>query len=189
MRTKLKKFSHFPIIASLLLILAVLGGSVLYQEYLLAHATKIILKTAPLDPRDPFRGDYVILRYEIQDQAIEWLQRHEFHQLLIGRRQKAYFILKPKAYKAQVVSLERVTTEKPHQDQLFIAADISTYKTNNEELKYSVYLPDISQYYVTEGQGKKIEDKREGLHVEIALVQAKARVLRLLDENLQTLTW
>jgi uncharacterized membrane-anchored protein len=35
-----------------------------YRQYWVATGEKIILKSAPVDPRDIFRGDYVALRYD-----------------------------------------------------------------------------------------------------------------------------
>ena len=35
------------------------------KEFTLRTGKEILLKTVPVDPRDLFRGDYVILRYEI----------------------------------------------------------------------------------------------------------------------------
>lgn len=40
-------------------------GTAGYQEALLARGTIVRLETAPVDPRDLLRGDYVILRYKI----------------------------------------------------------------------------------------------------------------------------
>ena len=48
-----------------LLQVALLIGIVAYRQYWVATGEKILLKTAPVDPRDIFRGDYVNLRYEI----------------------------------------------------------------------------------------------------------------------------
>ena len=36
-----------------------------YQEFVLRTGTQVTLQTAPIDPRDLFRGEYVVLRYEI----------------------------------------------------------------------------------------------------------------------------
>jgi len=36
-----------------------------YQEFVLRTGTQITLQTTPIDPRDLFRGEYVVLRYEI----------------------------------------------------------------------------------------------------------------------------
>ena len=45
---------------------ALLGQMVWAQITLLSSPTEVVLKTTPVDPRDIFRGDYVILNYEIE---------------------------------------------------------------------------------------------------------------------------
>lgn len=40
-------------------------GLIAQQEYRLAAPTTVLLETAPVDPRDLLRGDYVILNYKI----------------------------------------------------------------------------------------------------------------------------
>ena len=51
-------------LVSLIWIIAV-GGIWAKHEYNLTHGTEVTLKAVPVDPRDFFRGDYVILRYEM----------------------------------------------------------------------------------------------------------------------------
>ncbi len=48
-----------------LLQVALLIGIVAYRQYWVATGEKIFLTTAPVDPRDIFRGDYVNLQYDI----------------------------------------------------------------------------------------------------------------------------
>jgi uncharacterized membrane-anchored protein len=43
----------------------VIGGFVAYKEFTLRTGTPVLLKTEPVDPRDMFRGDYIILNYDI----------------------------------------------------------------------------------------------------------------------------
>jgi len=45
--------------------IALLAGIIGYREYWIALGEKVLLRTAPVDPRDLFRGDYVQLSYEI----------------------------------------------------------------------------------------------------------------------------
>lgn len=47
------------------------SGFILYKEYTLRTGTEVILKTEPVDPRDLFRGDYVVLNYEISTLDLE----------------------------------------------------------------------------------------------------------------------
>lgn len=54
---------HFLIVlaAQTALLLALIAQ----QEYALAAPTTVLLETAPVDPRDLLRGDYVILNYKV----------------------------------------------------------------------------------------------------------------------------
>lgn len=42
-----------------------LAGMVVYKETTLRTGQEVVLQTLPVDPRDPFRGDYLVLRYVI----------------------------------------------------------------------------------------------------------------------------
>ena len=53
-------------IAAQILVLGVMAGK---REFILATGERIFLRTAPIDPRDPFRGDFVRLRYDISTVA------------------------------------------------------------------------------------------------------------------------
>ena len=66
---KLKLF-----IAVLALQSAWILGTTLQQERLLSSGRVILLETAPVDPRDPLRGDFVRLNYQISDIAADKFQ-------------------------------------------------------------------------------------------------------------------
>ncbi len=48
-------------------------GIIAYREYWSATGNKVLLKTAPVDPRDIFRGDYVNLSYKISSLDLDAL--------------------------------------------------------------------------------------------------------------------
>lgn len=50
--------------------LAFLGWMIVDRVSLLNSDNVVTLRTAPVDPRDIFRGDYVVLRYDISDIAL-----------------------------------------------------------------------------------------------------------------------
>jgi len=62
------KFAFF-----VLLQVALLVGIIAYRQYWVATGEKILLRTAPVDPRDIFRGDYVSLRYHISTLDLDGL--------------------------------------------------------------------------------------------------------------------
>lgn len=49
------------VVFQLLILLGLIG----FNEATLAFGKSVVLQTGPVDPRDLFRGDYVVLRYEI----------------------------------------------------------------------------------------------------------------------------
>ncbi len=51
----------------------ILAGIIAYRQYWVATGERVLLKTAPVDPRDIFRGDYVRLSYEISSLELEGL--------------------------------------------------------------------------------------------------------------------
>ena len=52
---------------------ALLAGIIAYRQYWVATGERILLRTAPVDPRDIFRGDYVSLRYDISTLDLDGL--------------------------------------------------------------------------------------------------------------------
>ncbi len=56
---------RWKFILFILLQVALLVGIIAYRQYWVATGERILLRTAPVDPRDLFRGDYVNLRYDI----------------------------------------------------------------------------------------------------------------------------
>lgn len=53
------------LIAMLVLILIVISTFILYNQWPLMTGKKIVLATQPIDPFDPFRGQYITINYEI----------------------------------------------------------------------------------------------------------------------------
>ncbi len=49
----------------IVVILIILIGFVLYNSWPLLTGTKIVLDTMPVDPFDPFLGQYIVINYEI----------------------------------------------------------------------------------------------------------------------------
>ena len=64
---------RFKFIIFVLLQVALLIGIITYRQYWVATGEKVLLRTAPVDPRDIFRGDYVSLRYDISTLDLDGL--------------------------------------------------------------------------------------------------------------------
>jgi uncharacterized membrane-anchored protein len=45
----------------------ILGSVIAFKQYTVWTGETVLLRVQPVDPRDPFRGDYITVRYEISD--------------------------------------------------------------------------------------------------------------------------
>ena len=60
----MRKVGFYALIALQAGVLTYMAG---HREYIRAYGNEVWLPTAPIDPRDPFRGDFVRLRYGINN--------------------------------------------------------------------------------------------------------------------------
>ncbi len=62
------------VLAGLLAILAAANWTIAQREHVLRHGQAVILQLAPVDPRSLMQGDYMVLRYEVADEAQAMLE-------------------------------------------------------------------------------------------------------------------
>jgi uncharacterized membrane-anchored protein len=110
-----------------------------FKQYTLESGKSVILKTVPVDPRDLFRGDYVILNYEISSIKTDQI---------FQEGQQVFVSLDPKNDYFQA---SEISFNKPS-DGLFIKGNVKRISSGQVDLTYG-----IESYFVPEGQGKKIE--------------------------------
>lgn len=134
---------------------------------------EIILETAPIDPRDIFYGDYVILNYEIS--------RISQHQITgdanEARGADIYAVLQPSqdgVYELKQAYLDHKPEAAPGEVILKGRVDYPFF--NGVHVKYG-----LERYYVPEGTGKEIEEAREGMKVKISVAPwGKAKIKELI---------
>ena len=56
---------------------SVVGAMILERAAILSQGREIVIRTVPIDPRDLFRGDYVILRYGVSRVSLAGLEAPE----------------------------------------------------------------------------------------------------------------
>lgn len=165
-------FKHF--IGALAILITVLCAMIFSQERILRTGQTLILKTAPVDPRDAFRGDYVILSYEVTAQARRQIGRNSTYK--VG--DPVYITLNTDVSPATFLGVEQTRPRK----SLYLTGRV-THKTNNFSPRIS--FPKLSQYYVPEGQGRPLEAiRRGGLFVEISVKDGEARIVNLRDKDM-----
>ena len=118
-----------------------------YEQMVFWTGTEVLLKTAPVDPWDVFRGNYVTLRYEISElTSIPGNLSKDF----IYKSGTPVYILLQKNVDGFYSSVTK-TVVKPTSSDIFIKG-IVTYDSNIEF--------GIESYFVEEGKGKDIEKLR-----------------------------
>lgn len=133
--------------------LAVLAYMVAKREVILVTGQQIFLRTAPIDPRDPFRGDFVRLTYALNTVYSKQI-RGSVMDHLHDKGYQVYAVLKPA--ENDLYSLDFLTHQQPH-DQVYIKGQI----INNQgwsrgrgaaNVKYG-----LEQLFVAQGTGREIE--------------------------------
>ena len=125
--------------------LVIVGGFIGFKEYTLRTGQEVLLKTTPVDPRDLFRGDYVVLRYDISniDSGVVVAERTDFKsgdRVYVGLEIKEKYTVATKIYS---------TAPK---GGLYIKGTVKDISGNSFNVEYG-----IESYFVPEGEGKTIE--------------------------------
>lgn len=160
---------------------AVLGFMAGEREYILRTGATVYLRTAPVDPRDVFRGDYVRLDYEeARIRREQWHGSAGLVRLEKGRRVYAKLRLGPDRL-AEIDYLSDVAPDEPP----YLTGRM-TYTVSLEGR--SQILPvsfGIERYFVEQGKGRQIEARlgdRQGvqipMEIELALAGNGTAVIR-----------
>lgn len=149
--------------------LVIIGGFIGYKEFTLKTGDEILLKTRPVDPRDLFRGDYVILRYEISriDTKETTFKAADFES-----GDKVYVRLN--VDDEQVGNLAGIGKDKPAVGK-FIEGEVVRVYGDNLEVEYG-----IESYFVPEGRGKEIEREMGKIYTKVAIDDFGNAVIRSL---------
>lgn len=127
-----------------------IGGIWANHHSQLTHGKEIVLKTVPVDPRDMFRGEYVILNYDISN-----ITRAKDNPMVIDyfrNNQIAYANLLPN--EDGTYRLSKLTRKAP-EDAVFIRGRVKSARNNRYALEYG-----IESFFLPEGEGKVYEEAR-----------------------------
>jgi uncharacterized membrane-anchored protein len=123
---------------------AVVVGFVVREERHLAAGQEVVLRAAPVDPRDPLRGDFVILGYQIEGQPIPYSGT--------ARPGDAIYVLLEQRgrYWEPVSAQPRLDRgEELPRGQALLRGRVS-YVTGRRVV---VEFPELHQYFVPQGSG------------------------------------
>jgi uncharacterized membrane-anchored protein len=142
------------IVLAVLMQLAVLIYMAGEREYILRNGRVINLRTAPVDPRDIFRGDYVRLNYEISRIPAASLQ--DAKTAVIAKGEKVYVSLEET--ENGLYEFRDVSKESPG-DGIYLAGR-SPYEYQYRRSGYPLTLNyGIEAYFVQQGKGREIEKR------------------------------
>lgn len=127
--------------------LVIILSFVAFKEFTLTTGEEVLLKTQPVDPRDLFRGDYVILRYEIS--TIDTLELTED---LLEANDNVFVMLEEKEGYGTPVAIYK---EAP-KEGVFLKGKVIQAKENSVSIEYG-----IESYFVPEGKGMDIQRNRD----------------------------
>ncbi len=132
----------------LIIILVFIG----FKEYTLRTGREVFLKTEPVDPRDLFRGDYVVLNYEIS--SLDFVKLGGESQGEFIRGEDIYVELDPKSKCASPLGIYR---SKPNAE-LYIKGKIR--RISDDVITDPIITVEygIENYFVPEGTGRDIEN-------------------------------
>jgi uncharacterized membrane-anchored protein len=184
--------------------LAILGGMIVVHAWPLWTGRTVLLRVAPVDPRDPFRGEYVSLAtpasnllvgpIEVQgDRSIRvtaddawWagLPRDPSARAFALNRQTVYVQLEQRGDRGEWLPVS--VGGAPVAGQLNLRGRVRHSVDDQGSTRLSVDYG-LDRYFVQEGKGKAIERAlRTGhaLHIETAVASnGRARIRRLLVDG------
>ena len=123
-------------------------GTALVQERALANGKIILLETQRVDPRDPLRGDYLILNYKISDVPASVFSPPVATDLPVGT--KVYVALEQRGQFHEAVKASTNQFE-PAGNEILLQGQMRWWwntATNAIHIEYG-----LERYYVAEGTG------------------------------------
>jgi uncharacterized membrane-anchored protein len=149
-----KAFLLFAIIFQL----AALLWMALSREYVVQTGEVIKIQTAPIDPRDLFRGDFVRLDYDLSTLPSRLLAGHLLDQKL--KKGQALYVTLQKDSRGMVKPVS-VSDRKPGGNVLFVRGRLIRNWTKNKYGSSTVAIKyGIEQYFVEQGKGIDMENRR-----------------------------
>ena len=145
------KRSHKLVIIVLLQVFF-LFGMIGFKYFTVYSGTPVLLKTAPVDPWDVFRGEYVQLNYEISGLDSDHVEDYGMEKPGSGGS-TVYVVLEQGIKYWNAVSIHPGKPE-PNPGQVIIKGRLVYYDEQRQE--YHVTYG-IESYYVPEGEGPVLE--------------------------------
>ncbi|MBB4437331.1 MULTISPECIES: GDYXXLXY domain-containing protein [Rhizobium] len=143
----------------------ILGTIIQSRASILSDGAEVLLKTAPVDPRDFLRGDYVVLNYDISSVPVQTVSGG----IPAEAGERVLWVRLKKQEDGFWTVTESSFHELPPQPETVILRSQPFYSGglaagDSMRVEYG-----IERYYVPEGEGKPIEEARNDGNVAIAV--------------------
>ncbi|MBP2446110.1 GDYXXLXY domain-containing protein [Rhizobium leguminosarum] len=143
----------------------ILGTIIQSRASILADGTEVLLKTAPVDPRDFLRGDYVVLNYDISSVPVQTVSGgiptepgERTLWVRLKKQEDGFWTVTESSFHGLPSLPETVILRS----QPFYSGGLAA--GDSIRVEYG-----IERYYVPEGEGKPIEEARSDGNVAIAV--------------------
>ena len=143
----------------------ILGTIIQSRASILSDGAEVLLKTAPVDPREFLRGDYVVLNYDISSVPVRTVSGG----IPVEPGERTLWVRLKKQEDGFWTVTESSFHELPPQQETVILRSLPFYSGglaagDSMRVEYG-----IERYYVPEGEGKPIEEARNDGNVAIAV--------------------
>lgn len=177
------KFFRWGLLAAFVLQAALLAWTIVDRALLLKNGREVRLAVVPVDPRDLFRGDYVILSYPMSrlvSDEIDGDDDFDYYETIYVSVAEA-----PEGW--QATSIHRA----PPQDGVFIKGFVeSVYVRDSCKVaapctEYQIAY-NLEQFFVPEGEGRELETLRndQRMSVDVAVAgNGRSALKRLLVDG------
>jgi uncharacterized membrane-anchored protein len=148
-------------------VLAYMAGE---REWTVRHGTSVLLRTGPIDPRDPMRGDYVALSYDISEvpaaACTDGLADALLRTNTVPRGTTVYAVLNTNDTPAQLQAL----TDRRPAGGVFLRGHVSRhYPPFAPNVRYGIEAYFMQQYMARTLEVARV---REGIQVPLDMVLA-----------------
>ncbi len=141
-------------VAVVLVQAGVVGAMIAERAVVLSQGREIVLRTVPVDPRDLFRGDYVILNYDVSRVSLAGLDAPEG----LRKGDQVFVTLRPTEDDWQVAAIDVDHPQSLSEGGVVIAARVRFVRGTGDSRTVRIDYG-IESYFVPEGTGKALEDK------------------------------
>ena len=174
MITKQTKF-----ILAIALQVVIIFAIIIFKLSILASGTEVLLRIAPIDPRDLLRGDYVTFQYDISNRDSYYSRGQQ-----IRNGDTVYVVLRQAG---KYWTAQNVQKTKPSGNELFIKGKIESggVESQTDPLSYQRFgssrlhvVYGIEQYFIPEDKGQNFNFRNREAAAMVAIDESGNAALK-----------